>query len=161
MAALPPAAASVPAAADHPAAAASPVSTASAMTAPPVDIAPADAPTSDVPAAGPVTIASEATSHPAVPTDQATAETPDRAASDAVVQFAATASEESARSFWQNLVRRFPDVLGQRSPVVTRYEREGTVFWRVRTDGFDTVSEAQTLCSRMRAGGQDCFVPKS
>jgi hypothetical protein len=89
------------------------------------------------------------------------AETPDRAASEAAVQFAATASEESARSFWQSLVRRFPDVLGRRSPVVIRYERGGTVFWRVRTDGFDTVLEAQTLCARMRAGGQDCFVPRS
>jgi hypothetical protein len=35
------------------------------------------------------------------------------------------------------------------------------VFWRVRTEGFGTVSEAQALCSRMRADGQDCFVPRS
>jgi Tfp pilus assembly protein PilF len=77
------------------------------------------------------------------------------------VQFAAATSEESAHSFWQSLVHRFPDALRQREPTVIRYEHDGTVFWRVRTEGFDTVSEAQALCARMRAGGQNCFVPRS
>ncbi len=99
---------------------------------------------------------------PAAPSvERVTAAEPDRAASEAEVQFAATGSEGSARSFWQSLVRRFPNVLGRRSPVVIRYERGGTVFWRVRTDGFETVSQAQTLCAQVRAGGQACFVPKS
>jgi Flp pilus assembly protein TadD len=82
-------------------------------------------------------------------------------ATETAVQFAATASEESARSFWQSLVHRFPAVLGQRTPTVIRFERDGAVFWRVRTEGFDTVTEAQALCARMRAGGQACFVPRS
>jgi Flp pilus assembly protein TadD len=77
------------------------------------------------------------------------------------VQFAAATSEESAHSFWQSLVHRFPDALSQREPTVIRYEHGGTVFWRVRTEGFDTVSEAQALCARVRAGGQNCFVPRS
>jgi hypothetical protein len=79
----------------------------------------------------------------------------------AMVQFAATASEESARSFWQDLVHRFPAVLGGREPVVVRFEHGGTVFWRVRAEGFASLSEAQTLCARMRADGQACFVPRS
>jgi tetratricopeptide (TPR) repeat protein len=77
------------------------------------------------------------------------------------VQFAAATSEESAHSFWQSLVHRFPEALRQREPTVIRYEHDGTVFWRVRTEGFDTVSEAQALCARVRAGGQNCFVPRS
>jgi hypothetical protein len=44
---------------------------------------------------------------------------------------------------------------------VIRFEHAGTVFWRVRTEGFGTLAEAQTLCARMRAGGQPCFVPRS
>lgn len=146
-------------AAPHP----SPVRTASTVAAPAMD-APATLPMKVASVAVPVTSMLMAV-RPIEPTAPAAsrgaAETPDRAASEAAVQFAATASEESARSFWQSLVRRFPDVLGRRSPVVIRYERGGTVFWRVRTDGFDTVLEAQTLCARMRAGGQDCFVPRS
>ncbi len=78
-----------------------------------------------------------------------------------MVQFAATASEESARSFWQTLVQRFPEVLGRREPVVIRFEHDGTVFWRVRAEGFPSLSEAQTLCARMHADGQPCFVPRS
>jgi len=78
-----------------------------------------------------------------------------------MVQFAAATSEETAHSFWQTLVHRFPDALSRREPMVIRYEHGGTVFWRVRTEGFDTVSEAQALCAKMRAGGQNCFVPRS
>jgi Flp pilus assembly protein TadD len=77
------------------------------------------------------------------------------------VQFAAMASEESAHSFWRDLVHRFPEALGQREPTVIRFARGGTVFWRVRTEGFGTALEAQSLCARMRADGQDCFVPRS
>jgi Flp pilus assembly protein TadD len=77
------------------------------------------------------------------------------------VQFAATASEDAAHAFWQALARRFPEVLGQREPTVIRFEHGGSVFWRVRTEGFGTLAEAQTLCARMRADGQACFVPRS
>jgi Flp pilus assembly protein TadD len=78
----------------------------------------------------------------------------------AAVQFAATASEESARVFWQSLAHRFPDVLGSRTPIVVRFDRNGTMFWRVRIEE-GSVAEAQALCARVRAGGQDCFVPRS
>jgi Tfp pilus assembly protein PilF len=77
------------------------------------------------------------------------------------VQFAAAPSREAAQSFWQVLVHRFPDALGQRAPVVIRFEHDGSVFWRVRAEGFGSLSEAQTLCAQMRAGGQACFVPRS
>jgi len=77
------------------------------------------------------------------------------------VQFAATVSEETARSFWQALLRKFPEILAHREPVVVRFEHSGSVFWRVRTEGFADLSEAQTLCARVRADGQPCFVPRS
>jgi Flp pilus assembly protein TadD len=77
-----------------------------------------------------------------------------------MVQLAAVPSQEAAHSFWQVLVHRFPDALGHREPVVIRFEHGGTVFWRVRAEGFASMSEAQTLCARMRAGGQACFVPR-
>jgi hypothetical protein len=78
-----------------------------------------------------------------------------------MVQFAAATSREAANSFWRGLVHRFPDALGQREPVVIRFEHDGTEFWRVRAVGFDTLAEALTLCAQMRAGGQDCFVTRS
>jgi hypothetical protein len=57
--------------------------------------------------------------------------------------------------------RRCSSPLGQREPAVIRYERAGTVFWRVRTEGFGSLAEAQTLCARVRAAGQPCFVPRA
>jgi Flp pilus assembly protein TadD len=77
------------------------------------------------------------------------------------VQFAATTSEQAAYAFWQDLVHRFPQALAAREPTVIRYERGDTVFWRVRTEGFGNVAQAQGLCARIKAGGQACFVPRS
>ena len=73
----------------------------------------------------------------------------------------AAPSEDAANAFWQSLARRFPEVLGRREPTVIRFEHAGTVFWRVRTEGFGTLAEAQSLCVRMRAEGQACFVSRS
>jgi hypothetical protein len=83
-----------------------------------------------------------------------------RAEGGAEVQFAAIGSEEAAHSFWQSLVHRYPDVLGQRAPIVIRFDHKGAVLWRVRTEEA-TLADAQALCAHMRAIGQDCFVPKS
>ena len=119
------------------------------------------------PTRGSAEVPSRVASHPATAAgDDETAAAPparDVARDEAspMVQFAAAPSEEAAHSFWRVLVHRFPEALGQREAVVLRFERGGTVFWRVRTEGFDTLSEAQSLCNRMRAGGQDCFVPRS
>jgi hypothetical protein len=93
--------------------------------------------------------------------DRAPARLIARDGSSPTVQFAAAPTEEAAHAYWRDLVRRFPKVLGQLEPSVIRFAHGGSVFWRVRTDGFGTVSEAQALCSRMRADGQDCFVPRS
>lgn len=93
--------------------------------------------------------------------DPAPARIASRDRSSPTVQFAAAPTEEAAHAYWRDLVRRFPKVLGQLEPSVIRFEHGGSVFWRVRTEGFGTVSEAQALCSRMRADGQDCFVPRS
>ena len=84
-----------------------------------------------------------------------------RMGSGPAVQFAAAPSEEAAQSYWLELVQRFPAVLGQRAPLVIRFQLNGTVFWRLRTDGFASMEDAQSLCAQMRSGGQDCFVARS
>jgi hypothetical protein len=83
-----------------------------------------------------------------------------RDAGPLAVQFAATGTEESANAFWQSLVRRFPELLGQRELSLIRFERHGTVFWRVRTEGFETFADARALCGRIHATGQACFVAR-
>ena len=136
-----------------PPAAAAPVASASIRTAS-ISVAPARAVPERLASAGPRDV-------PMTGTDTATSRAAGHDESLPMVQFVAAASEEAAHSFWQNLVHRFPDALSRREPVVMRFERGGTVFWRVRAEGFATMSEAQTMCARMRANGQECFVPRS
>jgi Flp pilus assembly protein TadD len=106
----------------------------------------------------------EATRQRAEPASQMAAISPRSIPSErsrAAIQFIAAPSEEAAYAFWNDLLHRYPEMLAQRQPVVIRLELGGKVLWRVRAEGFDSNSDAQALCARMRAGGQDCFVPRS
>ena len=78
-----------------------------------------------------------------------------------VIQFSAAPSEAAAHALWQNLTQKFPAVLGSRERIVVRVERNGAVFWRLRTDGFGSPGEARALCARLKASGQECIVPNS
>ena len=77
------------------------------------------------------------------------------------VQFTAAPTEDAARGFWRSLVHRFPDTLGAHQAIVVRLDKGGQVFWRLRTESLGTAEDAQLLCSKVRAGGQDCFVARS
>ncbi|MSP02999.1 MAG: SPOR domain-containing protein [Acetobacteraceae bacterium] len=153
----PPVAAAPPVVVTPPVAAAPPV-----VAAPPVDVAP------PVVAAPPVAAAPRAVAalptvarEPDNPTAAALTRIARRRASGAAVQFAAAPSEEAAQSFWEDLVRQYPAILGVREPLVIRFRLNGAVYWRVRTAGFETLEDARSLCTWMRASGQDCFVARS
>jgi cell division septation protein DedD len=74
------------------------------------------------------------------------------------VQLAALTSEEAARNEWQQMAKRMPDLLNGRQPIYARTERDGHVYWRVRTAGFADISQARGFCDRVRAKGGDCSV---
>ena len=75
-----------------------------------------------------------------------------------MVQFSAAPSEAAANALWSELLQRFPGMLSNHEPIVIRVERGNSVFWRLRTEAGNP-GEARTLCSRLRAAGQDCFIP--
>jgi hypothetical protein len=75
-----------------------------------------------------------------------------------LIQLAALTSEESAKTEWARLERKYPDLLSGRQPQVTRLERDGKVFWRLRTGGFADVGQAKELCERIKAKGAGCTV---
>jgi hypothetical protein len=75
-----------------------------------------------------------------------------------LIQLAALTSEESAKTEWARLERKYPDLLGARQPQVTRLERDGKVFWRLRTGGFSDVGQAKEFCERIKAKGAGCTV---
>jgi cell division septation protein DedD len=76
----------------------------------------------------------------------------------ALVQLAAVTSEESARSEWQRLEKRMPDLFGHRQPAFSKTERSGHTLWRVRTGGFSDVAQATAFCERVRAKGATCSI---
>jgi len=74
------------------------------------------------------------------------------------VQLAAVASEAAARSEWDKLAHRMPDVLGARRPMFSKVEHDGHTLWRVRTGTFTTEAEANQFCREVRAKGAGCAV---
>jgi cell division septation protein DedD len=80
------------------------------------------------------------------------------AANGALVQLAAVHSEEAARSEWDRLSKRVPDLLGAHKPTFSKVDRDGHSLWRVRTGGFSDSAQATSFCERLRAKGLNCSV---
>jgi hypothetical protein len=83
---------------------------------------------------------------------------PQPAAGAMQVQLAALASEEGAMTEWQRLSHKMPDLLAARHPAVSRSERDGKTFYRLRTGGFSDVAQATQFCERVKAKGGGCSV---
>jgi len=84
--------------------------------------------------------------------------TPSGTPSGTNVQLAAFADEAAARTEWEALVKRVPELLGGRAPEVSRTEVAGRVMWRLRTGGFSTLEAATGFCAKMRARGEECSI---
>jgi hypothetical protein len=74
------------------------------------------------------------------------------------VQLAALESEAAANAAWQQMAQRMPELFAGRSPDVVRIERDGHVFWRLRTGGFQDIAEATAFCAKLRARGAGCAI---
>lgn len=74
------------------------------------------------------------------------------------VQLAAVPSERAATSEWERLRRRMPDLLANQSLTVSRGEREGQPFFRIRTGAFPDNATARAFCDQVRQRGGSCFV---
>lgn len=132
-----------------------PAPAASPMPAGPAAAAPAPvAPASSAPAATP-------SAEPAVPVSPAA-----RAAPAAVpaavaggrygVQLAALDSQPAAEKEWARLTQHYPDLFGSHTPVIERTERNGAVFFRLRTRGFASIAQATSFCEHVRLNGLAC-----
>jgi cell division septation protein DedD len=75
-----------------------------------------------------------------------------------LVQLAAVRSEDAAKSEWERLSKRFPELLSAHHPAFSKTERDGKTLWRVRTGGFSDVPQATSFCEKVRAKGAACSV---
>jgi Flp pilus assembly protein TadD len=81
------------------------------------------------------------------------------ATADAIrVQLSVAPSEDAANAEWQRLQAKLPEVMGGRLPLIERGEREGKSFWRLRTGGFHSPTEARDFCATVRSAGGSCLV---
>ena len=78
--------------------------------------------------------------------------------SKASIQLAALETEAAARAEWQTLQKRLPDVLAGHEPSISKTERAGKTYWRLRTAGFNDVAQAKAVCDKVRSKGASCSV---
>jgi len=74
------------------------------------------------------------------------------------VQLAALGSQEAALHEWEHLTHRMPALFGGRRPIFAEAHVNGRTFWRVRTTGFGSVTDATRFCKDVRAKGAACTV---
>lgn len=109
-------------------------------------------------AAGPGATPSVAPVVVPAPTPAVTMAAPRPVGGVTLVQLGALASEAAARSEWQRLGRSAPGLLDGREPVVSKIERDGRTYWRLRTGGFSDIADATGFCAKLKAKGGSCAV---
>lgn len=121
-------------------------------------------------AAAPMTAESSVPAGPAAPEASKTAmvaptpvpaQAPKAAAGKAEVQLGALPTEAAAHAEWQRLSRLMPGLLGHHTPQVTKAEVNGHTWWRLRTTGFASGTEAKDFCAQVKAKGGACAVERS
>jgi hypothetical protein len=75
-----------------------------------------------------------------------------------VVQLGALETEEGAKTEWERLVHKYGELLAGHRPAISRVERAGKAYWRVRTGGFTDTAEAVLFCERVKQKGGGCAV---
>jgi hypothetical protein len=130
---------------------------AAAPAAPPAAAPPPAA--TPAPGAGTTAVARTAPSPP--PAAPPTAPPPPAATGRVQVQLAAVPSEQAATAEWDRLRRRMPDLLANQRLTVSRGEREGQPFFRIRTGAFADNASARAFCDQVRQRGGSCFVAPS
>ena len=75
------------------------------------------------------------------------------------VQLAAPRSEADAQSAIAKLKGKYADALGDSALSIHQADVKGQTIYRVRVGGLSK-SDASALCSKLKAGGGDCFIAK-
>lgn len=127
------------------------LATNAAPLAPPVAAPPAAAPLAAMPAPRPAAPAAPAVT-PVVPAPATPV-----ANGRAMIQLGALPSEEAARTEWDRLAKRVPE-LAAFQPRISRFEREGQApLFRLRAGGLADAAAAKSLCDVVRAKGAACI----
>jgi hypothetical protein len=130
------------------------VAEASAADTPPANAAPAAAAAPNV-AAPPPTVQAATAPPVAAPAAAAAAES----GGEWAVQLAAPRSESDAQNAVAKLKSKYADALGDSALSIHQADVKGQTIYRVRVSGLSK-GDAGALCSKLKAGGGDCFIAK-
>jgi len=115
----------------------------------------------------PMSLSPQASAPSAAETPMASANSAQGADADAapvngyLVQVSSQRSEADAKASWRALQTKFPDALGQRTPLIKRADvaDKGT-YYRAMVGPFGTADEATQFCMNLKSAGGQCFVPR-
>lgn len=111
-------------------------------------------------AAAPMTIAPQSDAAPSSRTKVAS-RTPPAATGSYVVQVSAQKTEDEARSSYQALQQKYPNVLGGREATIRRADLPNQTWYRVQVGTFATSEQASTFCNSLKDAGGQCIVQKN
>jgi cell division septation protein DedD len=78
------------------------------------------------------------------------------------VQLSSQKSEAEAQSSFRSLQAKFPDQLGNRSPIVRRADLgDKGIYYRAMVGPFGSADEAGRFCSGLKAAGGQCLIQKN
>jgi hypothetical protein len=78
-----------------------------------------------------------------------------------LVQVSSQRSEADAQTSYRSLQTKFPDMLGQRPPVIKRADLgEKGIYYRAMVGPFGTPDEAVQMCNNLKTAGGQCVVQK-
>lgn len=73
-----------------------------------------------------------------------------------LVQLGAYEDENQARQEWGRISALFPELFTDKSPVIQPVDRNGQIFWRLRTGGFEDMIAARRFCAAIEAENTKC-----
>ena len=76
------------------------------------------------------------------------------------VQLTSTSSKEAAQKEWDNLKKKYPTILGNKSYTITNTQVNGKTYYRLRVSNLSSSDEATELCNQLKAYKLSCFVIK-
>jgi hypothetical protein len=77
-----------------------------------------------------------------------------------VVQISSQTSERDAKAAFRSLQAKFPNELGDQTPIIRRADLGAKgVYYRTNVGPFASVGEARQFCARYKAAGGQCIVP--
>jgi hypothetical protein len=111
----------------------------------------------------PLSLASAAQGRAAAPANPPVIRAPSGSAEGSfLVQVSSQRSESDAQASFRSLKAKYPEVMGDREPVIRRADlAEKGIYYRAMVGGFATAQEAGQFCESLKAAGGNCYIQRN